>query len=452
MKTKRGRISFFFSLILPAVLALLYLGSGTGASGIAGAQDVSGTNADMDEVLKDMPESMPKDYSDDEINRMIEDVEQIDDSKDVEGKEEIEAPSVSDEDRALIDDIRENPEKYAEYIKNREWLDAHPVVIWSICSDYVWIDAHPQFAARIYLDYDFWSQYPYVAYIIVRNHPFLVRYPRISLVVYGYDGWFIRHPFIAREVYRNYIMFNRHPDLFRRYYRHREWLHRHPGVIKIACGNRELFKSHTGYLGDIYRYRREAIRKHEIHPRHMEKIYTRWKSDPRHNKTFRPSGPNKEWKIRTDQPRNKNLNRGDRGKSDKLIKRGEQYKPDREYKRNDGRTINTDKNRGGRDKSDKLIKRGEQYNPDREYKRGDGRAINTDKNRDNRGKSDQLIKRGTEYKPDKEYKRGLVPSPDKKIIRGTEGGRSDGRQGGGKEFRDGGSQQGEQGKGDEKRK
>ncbi len=444
MKARRRLIFTIFSVSLFTLLIPLCLGSGSGASGMARAQDVSGNEADVDEMLKEMPESMPKDYSDDEINRMLEDVEQIDDSKDVEGREETEAPSVSDEDQALIDDIRENPEKYAEFIKDREWLDAHPAVIWSICSDYVWIDAHPQFAARIYLDYDFWSRYPYVAYAIVCNRPFLVRYPRVSLAVYGYDGWFIQHPFIAREVYRNHVIFNRHPDLFHRYYRHREWLHRHPGVVKIAYSNRDLFKSHTRYLDDIYRYRREAIRKHAIHPRHIEKIHTRWKSDPRRNKTYRPSGPNKEWKLNSEKPRGKNMKRGD------------------------GRAVNTDRQRDNRGKSDQLIKRGKEYKPDREYKRGvvpapdkkiihskeggrgDGRAIKIDRKPVNRGSSEKLIKRGEQYKPDREYKRGITPAPDKNIIRGKEGGRVDGQQrgagprGGGKQQ---GNPQGERGKG-----
>ena len=379
------------AVLLLSLLISLCAGSGFSARGAARAQDVSAAVTEADEMLREMPENMPKDYSDDEINRMLEDVQQIDDSQDLEGKDEINAPPVTDEDRALIEDIRQNPEKYAEYIKDREWLDAHPVVIWSVCSDYVWIDAHPQFAARIYLEYDFWSRYPYVAFVLASNRPYLVRYPRITLAFYGYDSWFILHPFIAREVYRNYVVFNRYPDLFQRYYRHRDWLHRHPGVTKIAYGNRELFKSHVRYLGNIYKFRREALKQREIHPRHVEKMYSHWKSDPRRTNTFRPSGPNREWKQRPEGQRKKNLNRGQGGKSDKLIKRGEQYRPDRDNRRDDGRTIKTD-NRGA-----------------------------------SRNKSEKLIQRGKEYKPDREYKRGMNPGGDKSIIRGRDGGRGQGK-------------------------
>ena len=410
MKSTGERIHKFISLIIIALAIPLCLSSGTSSSGMAVAQDDSSYDTGADEMLKEMPESMPKDYTDDEINRMLEDVQQVDDSKDVEGKEKTEAPPVTDEDRALIEDIRENPEKYAGYVKDREWLDAHPVVIWSLCSDFVWINAHPQFAARIYLNYDFWSNYPYVAYVIVSNRPFLVRYSRITLIVYGYDGWFIRHPFIAREVYRNYVIFNRYPDLYHRYYRHREWLHRHPGVMKIACGNRELLKAHPVYLGEIYKYRREAIKKRHIPPRHMEKMHTRWKNDPRHDRNYRPAGPNKEWKFLPDQPRGK--------------------KPDRGEARDRG--SRSGKQGGG--KSDRHINRGEQYRPDKEYKHGtvpspDKKKISGKEGGRDTGTADRLIKRGKEYNPDRGYRRGVLPSPDKKVINpgGMKGsGRQDG--------------------------
>jgi len=425
MKSIRERIYKPISLIMFALLIPLYLGNGTGSSGTAIAQEEPAYDTEADEMLKEMPESMPKDYTDDEINRMLEDVQQVDDSKDVEGREKTEAPPVTDEDRALIEDIRENPEKYAGYIKDREWLDTHPVVIWSLCSDFEWINAHPQFAARIYLNYDFWSNYPYVAYVIVSNRPFLVRYPRITLVVYGYDGWFIGHPFIAREVYRNYVIFNRYPDLYHRYYRHREWLHRHPGVMKIACGNRELIKAHPGYLGEIYKYRREAIKNHHIPPRHMKKMYTSWKSDPRHDRNYRPARPNKEWKLRPDQPRGK--------------------KPDRSDDRDRG--SRSGKQGGGT--SDKLINRGEKYRPDKEFKRGaaparDKKNLGGKEGGRGSGTSNQLIRRGMDNNPDRGYRRGIVPSPDKKVINpgGMKGsGRQDGPREGGARGKGGGEGQ-----------
>jgi hypothetical protein len=250
-------------------------GSGLITAGRAVAQDA----VDIDEMLKQSPEKMPQNYSDEEIDQMLQDVQQIDDSSDTQGSEDSLQPDISDEDRALVEDIRNNPEKYAEQIKTKVWLNAHPWVIWSLCSDFVWIDANPNFAARIYLNYDFWCRYPKIAFIIVSNRPFLVRYPRITARIYLYDDWFLGHPFCAREIYRNHLFFVRYPGYADRYYRHHQWMRGHPGVVRIAYGDPEIFRAHPQYLGHVYEYRRLAVRNHLIRQAHLPQMRDRWKHE-----------------------------------------------------------------------------------------------------------------------------------------------------------------------------
>ena len=255
-------------------LAGLLAGSGLTPAGISVAQEVN-----IDEMLKGSPEKMPQDYSDDEIDQMLDDVQHIDDSADTEGKEDTVRPELSPDDRALVEDIKRNPEKYAEEIKSMDWLDAHPWVVWSVCSDFAWIDVNPHFAARIYLNYDYWCRYPKIAYIIVSNRPFMVRYPRITARIYVYDDWFIQHPFIAREIYMNDVFFVRYPDFIDRYYRHQDWMYRHPGIIRIAYGHPEIFKARPQYLEHVYSYRRQAVRGNLIRHDYLPKMRDRWKHE-----------------------------------------------------------------------------------------------------------------------------------------------------------------------------
>ncbi|MBN2160896.1 MAG: hypothetical protein JW807_16015 [Spirochaetes bacterium] len=266
------RTSLFAMLIFS--IAGFLAGPGT-SSGTAFGEEAVNT----DEMLEKTPEEMPKDYTDEEIDQMLDDLQEIDETADTEGKEESEPPVLSKSDKALVEDIRKNPEKYAERIKEMEWLDAHPWVIWTVLSDFVWIEAHPNFAARIYLNYGFWHRYPKIGYIIVLNRPFFVRYPKITFVVYSYDNWFILHPFCAREVYLNYVVFNRYPRLYDRYYRHHEWIHRHPRIIKAAYGNRDLFRTHPQHLKHVYQYRREAVKHRAIRQPHLKKMHDRWMSN-----------------------------------------------------------------------------------------------------------------------------------------------------------------------------
>jgi hypothetical protein len=255
-------------------------GSGIITAGSAVAQD----DIDIDEMLRQSPEKMPENYSDEEIDRMLEDIQQIDDSSDTQGKEDGEQPNLSSADRALVEDIKRNPEKYAEQIQSMAWLDAHPWVVWWLCYDYVWIDAHPHFAARIYLNFDFWCRYPKLAFIIVTNRPFLVKYPRITARIYLHDDWFLEHPYVVREIYRNHVFFVRYPRFADRYYRHHQWMHGHPGVARIAFGNPEIFRAHPKYLGHAYEYRRHAVRSHIIRTEHLSKMRDRWKHEFSHDR------------------------------------------------------------------------------------------------------------------------------------------------------------------------
>jgi hypothetical protein len=255
-------------------------GSGLITAGRAVAQDA----VDIDEMLKQSPDQMPENYSDEEIDRMLEDIQQIDDSSDTEGREDSEKPEISSADRALVEDIKRNPEKYAEQIKSMVWLDARPWVIWWLCYDNVWIEAHPNFAARIYLNFDFWYRYPKIAFIIMSNRPFLIRYPRITARIYLHDDWFIEHPFVAREIYMNHIFFVRYPRFADRYYRHYQWMRGHPGVIRIAYGDQKIFKAHPQYLGNVYEYRRHAVRNQIIRKEHLPHMRDRWKNEFSHDR------------------------------------------------------------------------------------------------------------------------------------------------------------------------
>lgn len=339
----------------------------------------------INEMLATTPEEMPKDYTDEEIDQMLDDIQEIDETADTEGKEDSEAPVLSDSDRALVEDIRKHPEKYAEKIKEMEWLEAHPWVIWAILSDFVWIEAHPHFAARIYLNYGFWHRYPRIAYIIVLNRPFFVRYPRITFVVYSHDDWFILHPFCAREIYLNYVVFNRYPRLYERYYRHHEWIHRHPRIIRAAYGNRDLFRSQPHHLTYVYKSRREAVRTQIIRRPHLKKMHDRWVSN-----APRPAN-HKNVKYDLNRPPAKDTDRGDSRHAerryrdqdasknrdldrvkDRTTKRdGGKNPPDRQFKdraSESGRTGGADTNRG--------IKK-----PEREWKNDSSAVKGVDANR-----------------------------------------------------------------------
>jgi len=182
------------------------------------------------------------------------------DSSDTEGREDSEKPEISSADRALVEDIKRNPEKYAEQIKSMVWLDAHPWVIWWLCYDYVWIEAHPNFAARIYLNFDFWYRYPKIAFIIMSNRPFLIRYPRITARIYLHDDWFIEHPFVAREIYMNHIFFRPVSQICGQVLPALPVDARPSGRDKDRLWRPENFKAHPQYLGNVYEYRRHAVR------------------------------------------------------------------------------------------------------------------------------------------------------------------------------------------------
>jgi len=349
-----GTFTIFF-LSLAGFLA----GSGLFSAGRAIAQE--GVN--IDEMLNQSPEKMPENYSDDEIDQMLEDMQQIDDSTDTEGREDSVQPDISDDDRALIEDIKNNPEKYAEQIKTMAWLDAHPWVVWSLCSDYVWIDANPHFAARIYLNYDFWYRYPKIGFVIVSNRPFLVRYPRITARIYLHDDWFIGHPFCAREIYRNHVFFARYPKFADRYYRHHQWMRNHPGVIRIAYGNPEFFRAHPQYLGHVYEYRRLAVRNHLIRQDRLPPMRDRWKHEFSHDR-------NRDNKARI------KYGRPDKGRDrDKGRTIDNRRQPDKGRDRDKGRTIDNrrqpDKGRE-RDKGRTIDNRRQ---PDKGRDRDKGRTI-----------------------------------------------------------------------------
>ncbi len=330
-------------------------------------EDKSQENVNTDEMLARTPEKIPRDYSDEEIDQMLEDIQEVDDAADIENREDSEPPSLTDDDRALVEDIKNNPEKYAEKIKDMEWLDAHPWAVWSICSDYVWIDEHPRFAARIYLNYSFWSRYPKIGYIIVCNRSFLVRYPDITMVIYSYDEWFLQHPFCAREVYGNYVIFNRYPALCDRYYRHHQWLHNHPGVLKIAYGNRKLFQTRPRYLRHAYSFRRHAVRQHIIRRPHLKKMHDRWMDDASRRRAeknahytryrYRNNGENRGGTVHTGRSRARDMN----------VQRDRDHRPikDREVYRDQ--------------KWDNNLNRGGYQNPGAYRRPGKGRNNNEDR-------------------------------------------------------------------------
>jgi hypothetical protein len=322
MELKNRPHSRILMLILFSLLVPFFQGSGWSTVGRVCAVETN-DGGDVEDILRNTPGTMPKDYSDQEIDRMLEDIQQVDDASDVEGIEDSKQPDLSDEDRALGEAIKSDPGRYDDELKSLVWLNAHPWVVWYICYDYAWLDAHPHYAARIYLNYDFWYRYPQIAYIIALNRPFLIRYPRITTMVYQHDEWFIRHPYVAREVYRNYLFFNRYPDLYQRYYRHQEWIHRHPGIVRIAYGNRSLYKKHPEYLGHVYQYRRYALQHRMINDRHVKKMHgeMRREAERRSHDTGRDKDRGKQ-----------HGDQRDRGASEKLIRQGEQYNPDREYR------------------------------------------------------------------------------------------------------------------------
>jgi hypothetical protein len=283
MKTAQTKTIGRFLVIPTLLIFIISAGTGLSKTGAAYAQE----SVNTDEMLTNMPVEMPADYTNEDISRMLEDVQQIDDSSDVEGREESEPPEISENDRELAGEIQSNPDEYSNYIKDAAWLDAHPAAIWLVCSDFRWIDAHPQFAARIYLNYHFWYQHPKIAYLIVSNRPFLVRYPRITLVIYNYDAWFILHPFIAREVFRNYAIFMLYPALYQRYYRHQQWIWKHPGIVRVAYGNRALLAKHPQGLREVYRYRRYAVQHRVIRTRHLATMQKRLKASHERNRIYR---------------------------------------------------------------------------------------------------------------------------------------------------------------------
>ncbi|MBP7738903.1 MAG: hypothetical protein KA369_23235 [Spirochaetes bacterium] len=330
MNTKKSPLASIISVCL--LFLLITLGQGSGSSQSAMARGEEKAEASQ-EILKTMPLTMPKDYSDEEIDRMLEDIQEVDDSADIEGAADGARPDISGEDKALGEKIKQDPEPYADDFKSVLWLNAHPWVVWYICSDYEWLEAHPRIAARIYLNYGFWHRYPRIAYIIVCNRPFLNRYPGIAMVVYDDDLWFLDHPFVAREVYRNYQFFHRHPHLYERYYRHREWMLRHPGVARIAYPDRALYRNHPEYLERAYEYRRMAVRDRLIRDTHMQKMQERMKfgaayhrpEGSRPNTNRRPGGGHEP---DHQQGADHRQIRGN-GRPDRLIRQGETYKPDR---------------------------------------------------------------------------------------------------------------------------
>ena len=124
MKKMTNKMSF--ALVTGLCLALF------GLSGTARA-------VESDEaLLKQMPENMPGDYSDEEIDRMLSDVQEIEESSETDGTEAADKPALTERDRELLEDIEKDPDRYADEFRSAEWLEQHHVVIWHLCSDYAW--------------------------------------------------------------------------------------------------------------------------------------------------------------------------------------------------------------------------------------------------------------------------------------------------------------------------
>lgn len=348
-----------------------------------------------DDFLKQMPESMPGDYSDEEIDRMLTDTQQVDDSSDTEGKEATEKPDLSEHDKELLEAIENDPDAYTDEFTSTVWLNNNHVVIWHLCSNYAWLEAHPRVAARIYLNYTFWSAYPDIAYIIVCNTPFLTRYPHITMRIYVHDDWFILHPFVAREVYRNYVFFDRYPRLIDRYYRHHEWINRHPGIARIAYGNHGAFKSRPEYLPHVYTYRRHALQKGTMRQEHMRRMHERAADDARLRKG--DAGKKREKYVRKPDDGNGSY------RQDKGLHKGWDKKGKSGGKRQDGGKSLKDGNRQGDNRfqgGGKSLKDGKQRQTDRGIQYG-GKSL-----KDSRRKIDKGFQDGGNRRIDKGSQRG----------------------------------------------
>ncbi|TFH39948.1 MAG: hypothetical protein E4G96_08385 [Chrysiogenales bacterium] len=317
------------SIILPCTLLFaLFALSAFPLPGVIGEKRAAHAQS-MDEpysgaLLEDMPAALPDNYTDDEIDRMLDDIEAVEEGADPDREKAASAPELNEAEKKLLVELKNDPDSYYDSVQTTVWLDMHYGVVWHLCSDFAWMDAHPRFAARIYLNYRYWQQYPAIAYIIVLNRPFFVRYPRITLVVYQHDAWFIRHPYIAREIYLNHVIFNRYPGLVHRYYRHHEWIRRYPAVARAAYGNRKVVKAYPGYRGHAYRFRRHAVEKRLISAPHMKKMYERRGEDKRRR--------SEAAKIKKDNRKTVKYRRPEKERRDKG-RQSERERPPREQKR-----------------------------------------------------------------------------------------------------------------------
>ena len=328
-----------------AVICFIALSLISGSYKSAG-QALAIENSEVDEILEAMPEDIPENFSDEDIDELMKDIDNVDEEADTARKEDAEAPDTTDEDRDIAEKIKKNPEDYHSWLRDELWLARHYTVVWLLLSDYEWVMAHPRTAIILYVNYRYWQQYPQIAYVIVTNRPFLAYYPRVCLMVYRHDTWFLAHPFIACEIYLHHVFFVKYPSAARRYYRHHAWIHRHPRVARAAYGNRDLLRNYPAYTRNAYQYRRQAVKSRQIHQERLHYMhqrrdhYRQWRENKGGGKSGQVSGT----KAR---PRDTRSDRGVREKTGKGTGQKDRVDRDRSTGAKTVRDRSTDERTGG---------------------------------------------------------------------------------------------------------
>jgi len=363
------KIKFFFTGL--AFLFILALALMTGNGGDAG-KAWANSGSEADEILDAMPDDYPENFSDSDIDELMKDIEDVDESADAEQKKDIEPLTPDERAKALADEIRRHPELYRELLQNEQWLALHEAAMWLILSDFAWVAAHPKIIIPVYMNYRYWQAHPRIAYVIVRNRPFLYAYPRVCVSIYTYDTWFLARPWIAREIYLHHAFFIRHPRHANRYYRHRDWIHRHPAVARAAYGSRDFYRKHPAYLRDAYHYRRVAVRNRHVPEQRVRAMYERRDHYRTWHRTTRERGAVRDTRgsgrtydrdrdRRSDQPKSREPNTSDKRVKDSSRDRdksGPAYR-DRHEK---GRT---DLGHSGRNRDDGSSGRGDKKDRER---------------------------------------------------------------------------------------
>ena len=108
----------FGCLAFSFLLAVAAVPGNRGMAGMAWAND----DREANEILEAMPDDVPENFSDADIDELMKDIDEVDESIDVENKQDADALTPDQRARALADEIKQDPDLYRIQLQDESWL------------------------------------------------------------------------------------------------------------------------------------------------------------------------------------------------------------------------------------------------------------------------------------------------------------------------------------------